>query len=243
LRVERRSARPACLLVGPLPSDQRAVPAQQRLGRDEKRCPPLSGEHPAGGNEQDLVARGELGPAGLATQHPKLMPQDQNLQVLVPSSGSERTSRRVSRRTISQSRKSIDGWYGTPAHDANPGFRAPQDARREPVGLVGALVGRPAVAPKVAVVCWIRERCRSRLSFVRRRERLRRWKQGSVASVLRPQQTADEDVSESGWVRDIEVSTPMQHGGSQHVAEIALIPAVRGEGMQHRSAPPGSLLR
>jgi DDE superfamily endonuclease len=34
---------------------------------------------------------------------------------------------RVSRRTINQSTKSIDGWYGTPAHGANPGFRAPQD--------------------------------------------------------------------------------------------------------------------
>ncbi len=74
-------------------------------------------------------------------------------------------------------------------------------------------------------------------------ERLRRWEQGSVASVLRPQQTADEDISESGWVRDIEVSTPMRHSGSQHVAEIALIPAVRGEGMHHWSAPPRLLLR
>jgi hypothetical protein len=26
---------------------------------------------------------------------------------------------------MSQSRKNIDGWYGTPAHGANPGFRAP----------------------------------------------------------------------------------------------------------------------
>jgi hypothetical protein len=45
-RVRRRAgqvvveARPA---VDPLPSDQHAVPAQQRLGRNEKRCPPLSG--------------------------------------------------------------------------------------------------------------------------------------------------------------------------------------------------------
>jgi hypothetical protein len=58
------------------------VPAQQCLGRDEQRCPPLSGEHPAGGGEQDPVGCGELGPAGLAAQHPKLLPQDQDLQVL-----------------------------------------------------------------------------------------------------------------------------------------------------------------
>jgi hypothetical protein len=82
LGVDRWPARLVLLAVGPLPSDQRAVPAQQRLGRNKKRCPPLSGEHPAGGSEQDPVACGELGRAALAAQHPKLMPQYQNLQVL-----------------------------------------------------------------------------------------------------------------------------------------------------------------
>jgi hypothetical protein len=28
---------------------------------------------------------------------------------------------------VNQSRKSIAGWYGAPAHGANPSFRAPQD--------------------------------------------------------------------------------------------------------------------
>jgi hypothetical protein len=82
LRVDRWPARLALLAVGPLASDQRAVPAQQRLGRDEKRCPPLTGERAARSREQDPVARGELGAAGLAAQHPKLMPQDEDLQVL-----------------------------------------------------------------------------------------------------------------------------------------------------------------
>jgi hypothetical protein len=45
---------------------------------------------------------------------------------LVPSSTFGKTSRRASRRTSNESTKSIDGWYGTPAHGANPGFRAPQ---------------------------------------------------------------------------------------------------------------------
>jgi hypothetical protein len=44
--------------------------------------PTVVGEHPAGCGEQDPVGWGELGPAGLAAQHSKLMPQDQNLQVL-----------------------------------------------------------------------------------------------------------------------------------------------------------------
>lgn len=56
------------------------------------------------------------------------------------------------------------------------------------------------------------------------------------------QQTADKGIPESGWVRDIEVSTPMRHGGSQHVAGIALRSAVRGEGIQHWPAPPRLLL-
>jgi hypothetical protein len=58
----------------------------------------------------------------------------------------------------------------------------------------------------------------------------------------RPDKALLEDISESGWVRDVEISAPMRQW-SQHVAEIALIPAVRGEGMQHWSARPRLLLR
>jgi hypothetical protein len=58
------------------------MPAQQCLGRDEERCPPFSRERAAGGGEYDPVACGEPGTAALAAQHPKLMPQDQDLQVL-----------------------------------------------------------------------------------------------------------------------------------------------------------------
>jgi hypothetical protein len=125
LRVDRRPAGSAFLAVGPLALDQCAVPAQQRLGRDEQRCPPLSGEHPAGGSEQDPVGCGELGATGLAAQHPKLMPQDEDLQVLgaVVSVWEDQQAREWA--DGHQSMKSIAGWYGTPAHDANPSFRAP----------------------------------------------------------------------------------------------------------------------
>jgi hypothetical protein len=44
--------------------------------------PTAGGEHPAGSSQQDPVACGELGAAALAAQHPKLMPQGQDLQVL-----------------------------------------------------------------------------------------------------------------------------------------------------------------
>jgi hypothetical protein len=35
------------------------------------------------------------------------------------------------RRTVSQSMKSIEGWYETPAHSVKPSFRAPQVHRRD----------------------------------------------------------------------------------------------------------------
>ncbi len=82
LRVDRRPARLTRFLEGPLASDQRAVPAPQRLWCYQKRCPPIPGQESAGGREQDPVACGELGAAGLAAQHPKLMPQNKDLQVL-----------------------------------------------------------------------------------------------------------------------------------------------------------------
>jgi hypothetical protein len=48
------------------------------INDDAHRCR----EHPARSREQDPVACGEPGAVGLATQHPKLMPQHQDLQVL-----------------------------------------------------------------------------------------------------------------------------------------------------------------
>jgi hypothetical protein len=44
--------------------------------------PTAAGKHPAGSGKHDPVACGEPGPAGLAAQHPKLVPQHEDLQVL-----------------------------------------------------------------------------------------------------------------------------------------------------------------
>jgi hypothetical protein len=82
LRVDRRSARPVARPVGPPGSHERAMPAQQRLRRDEERCPAVSEKQAACGGEHDPVERGEPGAAGLAAQHPKLMPENEDLQVL-----------------------------------------------------------------------------------------------------------------------------------------------------------------
>jgi len=57
------------------------------------------------------------------------MPQYQDLQVLGAVIAFGRTSGRISRRTVSHSMKSIEGWCGTLADGANPRFRAPHAAR------------------------------------------------------------------------------------------------------------------
>jgi hypothetical protein len=80
--VDRRAAGLAPVPVGPLSSYQLAMPAQQRLGRDKERCPPIPGDGSAGCCEQDPVKRRESGAAGLAAQHPQLLPEHQELQVL-----------------------------------------------------------------------------------------------------------------------------------------------------------------
>jgi len=101
------------------------VPAQQRLQRDEERCPPLPGEDAAGGGEQGPVERCEPGTAGLAARDPELVSDHQDLQVLGAVISAGRTSRRVSTRAASESSNSIGRWCGVPGHGANAGFRAP----------------------------------------------------------------------------------------------------------------------
>src|SRR6266567_5693095 len=63
--------------------------------------------------------------AGLAAQHPKLLPQDQDLQVLgaVISTGEDQQTGQQADDQPSAARASTD--YATPAHGANPSFRAP----------------------------------------------------------------------------------------------------------------------
>jgi hypothetical protein len=67
------------------------VPAQQRLRRDQKRCPSIPGQDLARGGEQGPVERGEPWAAGLAAQHPELLLEDQDLQVFraVASAGED----------------------------------------------------------------------------------------------------------------------------------------------------------
>src|SRR5574341_1687926 len=76
----------------------------------------------------------------------------------MPSSTFGKTSRRASRRTSNESTKSIDGWYETPAHSANPGFPALQAiaGHTQAVELLlnaGAPVNQPNAAGYTALHC------------------------------------------------------------------------------------------
>ena len=59
--------------VGPVPSDERPVPAQDRLGRDEERRPPSPGTSLAKSGDQRPVGPGEPGSADLAAEHSQLV--------------------------------------------------------------------------------------------------------------------------------------------------------------------------
>jgi hypothetical protein len=125
LGVDRWPARRALLRVGPLPSNQRAVPARSVCGvtsNDAHRCRGSTRLAAASRTRSRAV---NLGGPLLRRSTPSCCRSTRISRSLVPSPALGRTSRRVSRRTVNQSRKSIEGWYETPAHGANPRFRTP----------------------------------------------------------------------------------------------------------------------
>ena len=81
LGVDRRSSLLPTPSVDPLSARQVAVPAKERLRTDNERRPSVSGKGPARRGEEHPVERCELHAAGLTTQNPQLMPQDQDLEV------------------------------------------------------------------------------------------------------------------------------------------------------------------
>jgi hypothetical protein len=82
LRIDRRPVRAARPAVGPLPADELAMPAQERRRGDEKGDPTVPRDRPARRGEEDPVDGPELGWARGPLQHPELVAQDQDLEVL-----------------------------------------------------------------------------------------------------------------------------------------------------------------
>ena len=75
--------------VGPGPSDELSVPAQQRRRRDEEGCPPLSAQQPGQRGEQRPVRRRVTWPRHLTAEHGQLVAEHGDLDVLLVGRGPE----------------------------------------------------------------------------------------------------------------------------------------------------------
>ena len=68
--------------IGPAFADQRAVPAEDCLRRDEERSPELSGYEFGQEGDEGTVGPGEAGTGDLAAEHGQLVAQNKDLGVL-----------------------------------------------------------------------------------------------------------------------------------------------------------------
>src|ERR1035437_5130650 len=80
--IDRRPAKAARPAVGPLPLHQLSVPAEQRRRRDEEGYPSISRDPPTRRREEHPVDGPELRSASRPLQHPELMAEDEDLEVL-----------------------------------------------------------------------------------------------------------------------------------------------------------------
>jgi hypothetical protein len=68
--------------VGPLPAHEFAMPPEEGPRGHEEGDPAVTREYPTDRREQDSVARTQPGPARRPLQHPELMAEDEDLEVL-----------------------------------------------------------------------------------------------------------------------------------------------------------------
>ncbi len=142
LQIDRWSPGPSRSPVGPLASYEFPVPAQQRLRRNEKRCPPVPGQDPAGGGKQDAVECGESGTASLATQYTELLPQYQDLQVLGTVSSAWQDQHAGKRADDQREQEQHRPMVRSPYSQCESGFRAPQADPVRPITVERARSGR-----------------------------------------------------------------------------------------------------
>ena len=81
LTADRRSPRARCW-VGPALRHELAMPAHERVGRDEERTPALAREQPARGGQERPVGGPKRGPRNLAPQDGELMTENDDLELL-----------------------------------------------------------------------------------------------------------------------------------------------------------------
>src|SRR5450756_2112518 len=82
LGIDRRPAKAARPAVGPLPAYELAVPAEEGCRGDEEGDPSITRDHPTRRREQDPVDGPELRSARGPLQHPELVAEDEDLEVL-----------------------------------------------------------------------------------------------------------------------------------------------------------------
>src|SRR5664280_2051491 len=82
LGIDRRPAKAARPAVGPLPAYELAVPAEEGCRGDEKGDPAVTRDDPTRRCEEDPVDDTELRSARRPLQHPKLMAENEDLEVL-----------------------------------------------------------------------------------------------------------------------------------------------------------------
>ena len=131
-RIDRWPAWPTGPSVRPLPAHELAMPAEEGRRGDEKGDPAVSWENPACGREQDPVDDPELRWARRPLQHPELMAENEDLEVLgsvdstSPSGADEETDEGPDDEVEEgQHRPIVRG--GT---SANLGFRPPRPLAR-----------------------------------------------------------------------------------------------------------------
>ena len=81
LSADRRSPRARCW-VGPALRHELAMPADERVGRDDGRTPALAREEPARGGQERAVGGPKRGPRDLAPQDGELMTENDDLELL-----------------------------------------------------------------------------------------------------------------------------------------------------------------
>src|ERR1035437_7389049 len=72
----------SAMRVGPALLDQRAVPTEDRLGRDEERAPTLSRHKTSEEGDECTIGPGETRTVDLAAEYGQLMAEHQDLRVL-----------------------------------------------------------------------------------------------------------------------------------------------------------------
>ena len=98
---QQRGPPRAPVRVGPVPSDQPAVPGQDGLRRDEERRPSRLGDHTGEQGDECSIRPGEARTRDLTAEHGKLVTKDEDLGVVGPvsirctrtTSSTRRTSR------------------------------------------------------------------------------------------------------------------------------------------------------